>query len=88
MKTGTFDVRNELGLHARPASDIAKLVGTHKSAVTIQCGDKVVNAKSMLLITTMGAKKGTKVTVTVEGDDEEYVFGQLESMFKDNFGED
>jgi len=88
MKSGTYEIKNQMGLHARPASDIAKLVGTHKSKVTIQCGAKSVNAKSMLLITTVGAKKGTSVTVTVEGEDEDEVFATLDEMFLNSFGEE
>lgn len=88
MKTETYDIINQMGLHARPASEIAKLVGTHKSKVTFTCGAKSANAKSMLLITTLGAKKGTSVTVTVEGEDEEEVFATLDEMFANHFGED
>lgn len=88
MKTSTFEIKNKMGLHARPASEIAKLVGTHKSKVMLKCGAKEVNGKSMLLITTLGAKQGTEVTLTVEGEDEDEVFAVLEEMFANSFGEE
>ena len=88
MKTASYEIQNSMGLHARPAADIAKLVGTHKSKVMLKCGAKEVNAKSMLLITTLGAKKGSEVTVTIEGEDENEVYDLLDVMFSNSFGEE
>lgn len=88
MKTATYTVNNKMGLHARPASEIAKVVGKHKSEVILQVGSKKVNGKSVLMITTLGAKKGTEVTLTVTGDDEEEVFAILDEMFANNFNEE
>lgn len=67
MKTGTYTVNNKMGLHARPAAEIAKIAGKHKSAVTLLSGSKKANGKSVLMLTTLGAKKGTEITLQVEG---------------------
>lgn len=88
MKSATYTIKNKLGIHARPAADIAKLVGKHKSTVTLELDGKTANAKSMLMITTLGAKKGTEVLVEVSGADEEEVFAQLDDMFSHGFYED
>ena len=88
MKSFSFTVKDELGIHARPAADIAKLVGKHKSDVTIATATKKANGKSVLMLTTLGAKNGTEVTLTVSGEDEEEVFTQLDDMFKNHFYED
>ena len=40
------------------------------------------------MLTTLGAKHGTEVTLTVSGEDEEEVFTQLDDMFKNHFYED
>lgn len=88
MKSATYVVNNKMGIHARPAADIAKLVGKHQSEVTLDTGSKKANGKSVLMITTLGAKKGTEVTLTVSGPDEEEVFAQLDDMFKNNFYEE
>ena len=86
MKSATYTITNKMGIHARPAADIAKLVGKHKSDVTI--ATKKANGKSVLMLTTLGAKNGTEVTLTVSGEDEEEVFTQLDDMFKNHFYED
>ena len=88
MKSATYTITNKMGIHARPAADIAKLVGNHKSDVTIATATKKANGKSVLMLTTLGAKNGTEVTLTVSGEDEEEVFTQLDDMFKNHFYED
>lgn len=88
MKTATYIVKNTLGIHARPAADIARFVGRHKSDVTLTNGNRKASGKSVLMITALGAKKGTEVTLTVSGEDEEEVFMQLEDMFEHGFYED
>ena len=88
MKSATYTITNKMGIHARPAADIAKLVGKHKSDVTIATATKKANGNSVLMLTTLGAKNGTEVTLTVSGEDEEEVFTQLDDMFKNHFYED
>ena len=88
MNSATYTITNMMGIHARPAADIAKLVGKHKSDVTIATATKKANGKSVLMLTTLGAKNGTEVTLTVSGEDEEEVFTQLDDMFKNHFYED
>ena len=88
MKSATYTITNKMGIHARPAADIAKLGGKHKSDVTIATATKKANGKSVLMLTTLGAKNGTEVTLTVSGEDEEEVFTQLDDMFKNHFYED
>ena len=88
MKTATYTVKNTLGIHARPAADIARFAGKHKSEVTLTSGAKKANGKRVLMITALGAKKGAEVTVTVSGEDEEEVFAQLDDMFTHGFYEE
>lgn len=88
MKTAAYRINNTLGLHARPAADIARFAGKHKSEVTLECGEKKANGKSVLMIIALGAKKGTEVKVTVSGEDEEEVFEGLEEMFHHSFYEE
>ena len=88
MKSATYTITNKMGIHARAAADIAKLVGKHKSDVTVATATKKANGKSVLMLTTLGAKNGTEVTLTVSGEDEEEVFTQLDDMFKNHFYED
>lgn len=58
------------GFHARPASQFVKMANEFKSEVTLSCEGNVVNGKSIMGILTLGAGKGSEVTLTTTGDDE------------------
>ena len=65
MPSQTVTVGSRVGLHARPAALIAEAVGKAGVPVTLATpGGNAVDAGSPLMIMTLGAQKGTEVTVT------------------------
>lgn len=70
MASKTVTVGSAVGLHARPAAIIAEAAGEYDDDITlaVEGGDEPVDAASPLLIMTLGAEKGT--SVTVESDNE------------------
>ncbi|MCD8098660.1 MAG: HPr family phosphocarrier protein [Lachnospiraceae bacterium] len=84
MKSFTYTVKDELGIHARPAGLLAKAAGAYKSVVMIDNGTKKADAKRLMAIMSMGVKKGVTVTVTVEGEDEDIAAAAIEEFFKTN----
>ena len=54
-------VVNTLGLHARPASMIAKCASNFSSEIMIDKSGEIANGKSILGIMTLAAGKGTKL---------------------------
>lgn len=65
------DVLDPIGLHARPASQIAKLVKESELEIQIgRSGEEFMKAKSALMLMSMKIKTGEKLTLTVETDDE------------------
>jgi phosphotransferase system HPr (HPr) family protein len=56
-------------LHARPAGRLARAAAGFHSAVTISAGDRAVDARSVLLVMSLGATRSTAVTIRAEGDD-------------------
>lgn len=67
MPSTTVAVGSSIGLHARPAAVIAEAVAAAGVPVTLSvAGGEPVDAGSALLIMTLGATKGTDVTVTGE----------------------
>lgn len=78
MLTGKATVNAAMGLHARPASELVKMVkGFAPSKVTLSNGVKTVNAASMLSLLSLGLKNGTEVEVTVDGGDEASVLSEI-----------
>ena len=71
MQKFTYVIKEELGIHARPAGLLVKEAKQFSSTITIECGNKKTNAKGLIGVMGMGIKKGNEVTVVVEGNDEE-----------------
>lgn len=72
MKSVTFTIRNDEGLHARPATDFCeKAMGFHSTITVRKQGDEdTFEAKSILSVLCLGAVKGDTITITADGDDE------------------
>jgi len=80
-------ILNETGLHARPASVFVNTAAKFASNLTIQKGEKQINAKSILAVLSLGISKGTEITITAEGPDEEEALSQLIELIKMNINE-
>ena len=80
-------VKNALGLHTRPAAVIVKLLQPRKSSVSFTYKNETINARSIMSILMLAAKKNTLITVTVEGVDAEATMNHLVQAFDREFGE-
>ena len=77
MRHETLTLTNELGLHARPATSLVRKASRFRSVIKIKCGDKEADAKSILGLLSLGARKGSGIDITVSGPDEEEAFAEL-----------
>lgn len=80
-------VKNILGLHTRPAAAIVKLLQLQKSDVSFTYRDETINARSIMSILMLAAKKNAQITITVEGSDAEATMQRLVAAFDREFGE-
>ena len=71
MKQLVVTIQAEAGLHARPAGVLVKKAGEFASKITIEKEGKSIDAKRLLAVLSLGAKKGDELTITAEGQDEE-----------------
>ncbi len=84
----TFIVEAEEGLHARPATVLAKEAMKFTCDLKLYKGDdrtKTFQPKSILSIMTIGASKGDEVTIVANGDDEEAAMAQMTKIFTSDF---
>lgn len=70
MLTKSFEIKNPTGLHARPAGNLCALSKRFASAITITCGDKTINPRSVVSILLGSVTCGKTVEVLVDGEDE------------------
>ena len=85
MKSFQFTVRDELGIHARPAGLLAKLAKTYNGTViTITKAGKTVKASQLMKLMSLAVKNGDTVTVKVEGANEEEVYDAMLKFFQEH----
>ena len=80
-------VKNELGMHARPASKIAQIAESARSDVWLCANSTKVDATSIIDILTLCAVKGTKIAVEIENPEDMMVLDQIVDFFEAGFGE-
>ena len=71
MTKGKMVVRDNLGLHLRPAGMIAEEALKFKCSVELNCKGRTVTGKSLLSVLSLGVRKGDEVEVCCDGPDEE-----------------
>ena len=84
MKSFEYVIKDELGIHARPAGALVKEVKKFESKITIQKDDKEVEASKLMALMGMGVKCGDKIVVKAEGTDEDTAIEQIEAFIKNN----
>ena len=76
-----FVVKNETGLHARPASLFVQKAAKYKSTIKVKKDGKEANAKSIISVLSLGASFGSEITIIADGPDaEEAVAGLVELL--------
>jgi len=83
-------VTNRLGLHARAAVKLVRLVCGFSSEVHLSREDQnqYIDARSILGILMMAASQGTRLIATIDGTDEADVGEALRELFENGFGEE
>ncbi len=80
-------VKNALGLHARPATVIAKLLQGTSSSVSFTYRRESVNARSIMSVLMLAATKNSQITIEIDGRDAEEIMERLVDAFENKFGE-
>ncbi|MDZ7718993.1 MAG: HPr family phosphocarrier protein [Balneolaceae bacterium] len=78
-------VKNESGLHARPASTLVKTASNFKSDFFIKMYGYKVNGKSILGVMTLAAESGAEMELVLEGPDEEEALEKISDLFENKF---
>ena len=84
MKTFEYTIKDELGIHARPAGLLLKAAKELDSKVTIEKDGKSADAAKLFAVMGLGVKHADTVQITVEGGDEEASAKAMEEFFTAN----
>ena len=85
--TQKVKVKNNSGLHTRPATVIVQILQHSKSTVSFTYKKETINAKSILSILMLAAKKNSLISITIDGEDADEVMSKLVEAFENKFGE-
>ena len=87
MRTRQVEIVNMLGLHARAAAKFVTLASQFASEITVEKDHRSANGKSIMGVMMLAAAKGTFITVSADGSDEENALTALISLVENKFGE-
>ncbi|MDD4910582.1 MAG: HPr family phosphocarrier protein [Candidatus Omnitrophica bacterium] len=73
-------IKNKQGLHARPAALFVQAANKYDSSIKVKKGGEEVNGKSIMGILMLAAEKGSRLEVTVEGEDADKALEELERL--------
>ena len=87
MKSKEIEIINKLGLHARAAAKLVHTAARFQADVKVKRGAEEVDGKSILGILLLAAGRGTVITVTASGADEDDAIESIEKLIDGKFDE-
>ncbi len=80
-------IKNESGLHARPAGLLVKKASEFESHIEMECSGKKINAKSIMGIMSLGVRKNSEIKIIANGEDAENAVDAIIKLIESGFGE-
>ena len=80
-------VKNQVGLHARPATFFIQKANEFKSSIWVEKEERRVNAKSLLGVLSLGIMGGTNIRIIADGADEQEAVEGLVALVRSGFNE-
>ena len=80
MKEFSFVVVDKDGMHARPAGRLAMCAKQFASNISVRANGKTADGKRLISLLMLGAVRGTTLTFSIQGEDEERAAAELEQF--------
>ena len=81
MVSQEITLKNEEGLHARPATEIAKNASKYSCDIKLDVKGTEYNAKSVIHIMSAGIKNNTQIKIICDGVDEQQALAEIAELF-------
>ena len=82
MKSFDVTISDPVGIHAKPAGLLVKEASKYRSTVTVRKGRRTADAGKLMTLLSLGALRGDRLRVEVDGPDEEAAAAAVESIFR------
>lgn len=76
-----YVIKDESGIHARPAGVLVKEVQKFESDIKLTRGEKTVDLKKLFALMGMAIKKGDSISIKIDGADEEKALEKIKQIF-------
>ncbi|UJW35388.1 PTS-dependent dihydroxyacetone kinase phosphotransferase subunit DhaM [Saccharothrix sp. AJ9571] len=86
-ETAELTLRNDVGLHARPAALLARTLADVDAEVRVRLGDSEVDARSVLGLMSLGARQGDTLHLDARGAQAAEAIRRAKELVETNFGE-
>ena len=80
-------IKEQVGLHARPATFLIQKANEFKSSIWIEKDERRVNAKSLLGVLSLGVAKDSTISIIADGTDEVVAVDTLCELIDSDFAE-
>lgn len=85
MKEFKYKIKDDVGIHARPAGLLVKEAEKFSSEILIRFSDdKSADAKRLFALMGLGASKGDVITVSISGADEDAAATSIKAFLEEN----
>lgn len=81
-------IRNQYGLHVRPATSFAELARKFSSTIQVIKDGQTVDGKSCIDLLTLAPECGVKLVIRAQGDDAQAAVDALSKLIESGFGEE
>ncbi len=86
MYSETVTVNIDSGVHARPAAMFVKLANRfHECEIFVEKENAKINGKSIMGLMILALSKGSMITISAEGSEEESAVKELAELVRNNF---
>ena len=85
MKELEITVKNDTGLHSRPADVFVRTAKLFESVITISKGEKTANAKTIIKVILLNVSQNDTIRITADGPDEEAAINELKLLIESDF---
>ncbi|WP_206784605.1 dihydroxyacetone kinase phosphoryl donor subunit DhaM [Amycolatopsis sp. MtRt-6] len=82
-----LELRNDVGLHARPAGLLVRTLSGIDAEVTVRLGDREADGHSVLALMSLGARQGDRLRVRASGPHAETALAKVKELVESDFGE-
>lgn len=85
MKQFEYTIHDPLGIHARPAGQIAKLAKSYAdTTITVSKNGTAAKASQLMKLMSLGVKQGDVIVVAADGTSEDAALTELKDFFQTN----